>query len=248
MADFFNTIGQPPANNSQPIIQTVDNSQDSSNPLNAGLFNEDDILLSLGSGSKKQQNQPVQRTNASSFDQIFQATAHNSGSQGFSGMSSQAQGQGYQAKSTPVKFGTYDSKQSQKKTDDALKGRNLANEAISSDRKKTLFQRYVFDSYKYQIYFNTTTNEITSKLLNALWPFHPDDQPEELVIDYKSFCRTVFGEPSLYQGVDTEDTQASTNDGSAFFSGHDVDSGVHNPFNKDNNTLTFLGRDLEKED
>jgi len=30
-----------------------------------------------------------------------------------------------------------------------LKGRNLANEAISSEKKKTLFQTYVFDSYKY---------------------------------------------------------------------------------------------------
>jgi len=37
-------------------------------------------------------------------------------------------------------------------------------------------------------------------------------------------------------------------EGGSFFTGHDVDSGVHNPFNKDNDTLSFLGRDLEKED
>ena len=54
----------------------------------------------------------------------------------------------------------------------------------------------MFDSYNYQSYFNTSTKEITSKLLNAMWPFHPDDQPEELVLDYKSFLKKVFGDGS----------------------------------------------------
>ena len=164
-------------------------------------------------------------------------------------MSSQIQGQGFQTKSAPVKTGSYGSKQTNQKTEDALKGRNLANEAISSERKKTLFQRYIFDSYKYQIYFNTSTSEITSKLLNALWPFYPEDQPDELVIEYKAFCKKVMGDQKQYQGVEGDD--ASTMDDSAganFFAGHDTDSAVHNPFNKDNNTLSFLGRDLEKED
>ena len=50
------------------------------------------------------------------------------------------------------------------------------------------------------MYFNTTTVEIMSKLLNGLWPFFPEDQPDELIIDYKAFCKKVFGE-NKYQGV-----------------------------------------------
>lgn len=122
----------------------------------------------------------------------------------------------------------------------------MASEAISSEKKKTLFQRYVFDSYKYQVYFNTSTLEILDKLKNALWPFHPESQPEELAMDYKAFCKRVFGDVGKYQHLGGQETGQT--DGSAFFSGHDVETGVHNPFNKDGDTLSFLGRDLEKED
>jgi len=58
--------------------------------------------------------------------------------------------------------------------EDHLKGRNLGAESISSDRKKTYFQRYVFDSYKYQSYFNASTRDIIEKMKDAMWPFHPD--------------------------------------------------------------------------
>lgn len=65
-------------------------------------------------------------------------------------------------------------------------------------------------------------------------------------MEYKAFCKHVFGDFGKYQQLRAE--EASQGDGSAFFSGHDVVDGVHNPFNKDNDTLSFLGRDLEKED
>ena len=96
-----------------------------------------------------------------SFDSIFTATND---------------GQAVQPKSKPLSTQSYTtaSVPSYGEADDNLKGRNLGSEAISSDRKKTYFQRYVFDSYKYQSYFNASTRDIIEKMNDAMWPFHPD--------------------------------------------------------------------------
>lgn len=48
-------------------------------------------------------------------------------------------------------------------------------QSISSERPRNLFQRFVFDPYKYQTYFDTTTDEILKKLVDALWPFIPEN-------------------------------------------------------------------------
>ena len=65
-------------------------------------------------------------------------------------------------------------------------------------------------------------------------------------MDYKAFCKRVFGDVGKYQHLGGEEAvQAS---GSSFFAGHDAEAGTHNPFNRDGDTLSFLGRDLEKED
>jgi hypothetical protein len=72
-----------------------------------------------------------------SFDSIFTATND---------------GQAVKAKSKPLStqsYGASSNVPSYGEPDDNLKGRNLGSESISSDRKKTYFQRYVFDSYKY---------------------------------------------------------------------------------------------------
>jgi len=36
-----------------------------------------------------------------------------------------------------------------------------------------LFERYIFDVNKYTRYFNASSEEITEKLLDAMWPFLP---------------------------------------------------------------------------
>jgi len=164
MNDFFDSM---PGNQNQGANTGALGSSDA---LNAALFNEDDILKTLGAGGA----QPAANTAqpVAGFDQIFQATAQSSSSGMFS---TQAQGQGFQNKAPPPpRYGSYDSQQSTQNTEDALRGRNLASEAISSEKKRTLFQRYVFDSYKYQAYFNTSTLEILEKLSNAMWPFYPE--------------------------------------------------------------------------
>ena len=70
----------------------------------------------------------------------------------------------------------------------------MANESIGSgQRKQTMFQRYVFDTYKYQVYFNASTDEILGKLMDGLWPFHPDNQPEKLVNDFAKFKDKLAG-------------------------------------------------------
>ena len=96
-----------------------------------------------------------------SFDSIFTATNN---------------GQAVKPKPKPLSTQSYttNSVPSYGETNDTLKGRNLGAESISSDRKKTYFQRYVFDSYKYQSYFNASTRDIIEKTYDAMWPFHPD--------------------------------------------------------------------------
>lgn len=54
-----------------------------------------------------------------------------------------------------------------------------------------MFQQYIFDSYKYQVYFNISTSEIRDKITDALWPFHPDSQPEGLVTDYDKLLKQI---------------------------------------------------------
>ncbi len=54
--------------------------------------------------------------------------------------------------------------------------RKKAVQSISSERPKTLVQRFIFDPYKYQSFFDTNTQEIKNKLIDALWPFIPENQ------------------------------------------------------------------------
>ena len=47
----------------------------------------------------------------------------------------------------------------------------------SEDQKpKNLFQRFIFDPYKHQTYFDTSTEDIKRSLIDALWPFIPENQ------------------------------------------------------------------------
>ena len=47
----------------------------------------------------------------------------------------------------------------------------------SEDQKpKNLFQRFIFDPYKHQAYFDTSTEDIKRSLIDALWPFIPENQ------------------------------------------------------------------------
>ena len=69
------------------------------------------------------------------------------------------------------------------------------------------------------------------KVSDALWPFHPDNQPEGIVDDYLALCKKV-GVKKQYEPVKSELTDLEGNR-------------VQNPFNKpDNDELTFLGRNL----
>lgn len=49
------------------------------------------------------------------------------------------------------------------------------NGSETNERPKNLFQKYIFDPFKYQTYFDTNTDEIYHKLLDALWPFIPEN-------------------------------------------------------------------------
>lgn len=40
------------------------------------------------------------------------------------------------------------------------KARDYKKDNISSDRAKNMFERYIFDIYKYQSFFDTNTEEI----------------------------------------------------------------------------------------
>ena len=52
----------------------------------------------------------------------------------------------------------------------------MKNTSSTNERPKNLFQKYIFDPFKYQTYFDTTTDEIQHKLIDALWPFIPENQ------------------------------------------------------------------------
>lgn len=99
--------------------------------------------------------------------------------------------------STLIQMSNNDTKQSEEQMNKVLEGRNLANECLSSrPRQKTYFQRYIFDTSKYQCYFNTSTNEFTVKLMDGLWPFLPDNQPKELKDEYERLKQRMNGKPS----------------------------------------------------
>jgi hypothetical protein len=67
----------------------------------------------------------------------------------------------------------------------------------------------------------TSTNEIKEKLIDALWPFHPDNQPEQLVSDYNAFLKKVGATNNAQLKNEHYNPTA-----------HDPESGsqVHNPF------------------
>ena len=67
----------------------------------------------------------------------------------------------------------------------------MASESLSSEKKLNLFQRYIFNTYKYQSLFNINTKEMKEKIGDALWPFHPENQPEGLIEDYEAFCKKL---------------------------------------------------------
>lgn len=54
--------------------------------------------------------------------------------------------------------------------------KSLKGDSISSEQERTYFQTYVFDAYKYTSYFETNSQEIKGKLIDALWPFLPENQ------------------------------------------------------------------------
>ena len=113
-----------------------------------------------------------------------------------------------------------------------------------------MFQRWIFDSYKYQVYFNASTSEITEKLFDAVWPFHPETQPEGVVLEYNELCKKAFGNQYSYnqlaqngQGTEGQDTDVpnyTSKDGAP----------IHNPFlkNDENSDLSFLSRNADQLD
>lgn len=77
-----------------------------------------------------------------------------------------------------------------------------------------------------------TTSELLDKVYDALWPFHPDNQPEALVADYEVLKQKLS--KSTYQQVAIQNPNQEI-------------SFANNPFERhDNEELTFLGRDLNK--
>ena len=56
------------------------------------------------------------------------------------------------------------------------KKRDLKNDNLSSERERTFWERFLFDPYKYQVYFDTNTQNVQDKLVDALWPFIPENQ------------------------------------------------------------------------
>mmetsp|Transcript_3361 Transcript_3361/g.5621 ORF Transcript_3361/g.5621 Transcript_3361/m.5621 type:complete len:188 (+) Transcript_3361:209-772(+) len=162
------------------------------------MFNEDDILdqLSGGGGGSQGEKKGPQLSN-NTYDKIFEATGgskpgSSSGHRPKTTLRTQQYTQSSSwNKGTAVVEQRNDSRLSQSSIDSNLRGRNLGAEAISSERKKSFFQSYVFDSYKYQIYFNVNTNEIKQKVIDALWPFHPDTQPSGISEDYEVFLEKL---------------------------------------------------------
>lgn len=63
---------------------------------------------------------------------------------------------------------------------------NSKTSNLTNERKKTFVQTYIFDPYNYQQYFDVTESEILNKLLDALWPFIPENQHHLIKIDSES--------------------------------------------------------------
>ena len=81
-----------------------------------------------------------------------------------------------------------------------------------------------------------STSEIMEKVYDSLWPFHPDHQPEALVTDFEAFKGKVFKSTNINQHYALKQGEPG-----------DV-SWANNPFERpDNEELSFIGRDLNKE-
>jgi|TARA_B110000285_G_C15065254_1_gene584736 hypothetical protein len=50
----------------------------------------------------------------------------------------------------------------------------------------------VFNAYKHQASFNISTKEMLEKIMDGLWPFHPETQPEGIVVEYNAFKKKFF--------------------------------------------------------
>ena len=50
----------------------------------------------------------------------------------------------------------------------------------------------MFNAYKHQASFNVSTKEMLEKIYDGLWPFHPDNQPEGIIIEYNAFKKKFF--------------------------------------------------------
>jgi len=111
----------------------------------------------------------------------------------------------------------------------------------------TFFERWVFDSYKYQVYFNASTTEITEKMFDAIWPFLPGGQPDGLVLEYSAFCKRVFGDQYSYDAVAQQAAEAPAPEVMNYAAKDGKP--VHNPFMKDENSdLSFLSRNADELD
>ena len=66
-----------------------------------------------------------------------------------------------------------------------------------------------------------------------MWPFQPDKQPEDIAQDFVKAKRQLF--PQSYEQIAQPDMTLETQESDK----------KHNPFTKQGDTLSFLGRDLE---
>lgn len=67
--------------------------------------------------------------------------------------------------------------------------KDYKSDSISSadaNKDRSYFQRFLFDPLKYQKYFDTNTEEIKRKLVDALWPFSPENQHHLVLNDCES--------------------------------------------------------------
>ncbi len=70
--------------------------------------------------------------------------------------------------------------------------------SITNERQRSFWQKYVFDPFDYQSYFDVDEKDMIKNLIDAFWPFIPENQHHLVKIDSESVREFKIKKQELY--------------------------------------------------
>jgi hypothetical protein len=111
----------------------------------SSMYSPDDVMVSLKSGSSKKYDDDDESEEIKESSSLLGSSTSNN---------------------------VYQAKQNMQAKRD-YKSDNISSADV--EKNKSFFQKWMFDPLKYQVYFDTNTAEVQHKLVDAMWPFIPEN-------------------------------------------------------------------------